>query len=136
MHREFIIYGDPVAKARPRVTRYGTYTPQKTVDYEKLVKFSYLKEYRGAKPIETATEIHLKIYMPIPKSTPKYKKKYKVKEETPHIKRPDFDNIIKSVVDGLNGLAYKDDNLLYKGSWEKLYSDNPRVEVSIKTKEC
>lgn len=132
MHREFIIYGDPVAKARPRAGRGGFYTPQKTVDYEKLVKFSYLKEYRSAKLITGATEMHLKIYMPIPKSTPKYKRKVMIKEETPHIKRPDFDNIIKAVVDGLNEVAYKDDNLLYKGSWEKWYSEDPRVEVLIK----
>lgn len=130
--RKFTVYGVPVAKARPRVTKWGTYTPKKTVDYEKLVKDSYLKKFKDKPLITGAVEIHFVIYMPIPKSTAKYKRKIKAKEKTPHIKRPDSGNIMKAVEDALNEVAYKDDNLLYKGSWEKLYSNKPRVEVLIK----
>lgn len=32
--RTFIIYGQPVAKGRPRLGKWGTYTPEKTVNYE------------------------------------------------------------------------------------------------------
>ena len=31
-----------MGKARPRVTRYGTYTPKKTKDYEEQVAQAYL----------------------------------------------------------------------------------------------
>ena len=39
------IPGEPVAKGRPRVTRYGTYTPEKTKNYETLVKELYFVEH-------------------------------------------------------------------------------------------
>lgn len=35
----FTIYGECVAKARPRFTQYGhVYTPAKTKEYERLIK--------------------------------------------------------------------------------------------------
>ena len=35
---EFIVPTAAIGKARPRVTRHGTYTPRKTRDYEELVR--------------------------------------------------------------------------------------------------
>ena len=35
----FTIDFPPTGKARPRVTRHGAYTPQKTKEYEELVKW-------------------------------------------------------------------------------------------------
>lgn len=34
----FKIPGEPVAKGRPRVTKFGVHTPEKTKNYETLVK--------------------------------------------------------------------------------------------------
>jgi tetratricopeptide (TPR) repeat protein len=38
----FTVDGEPQGKARPRVTRHGTYTPVKTKEYEKAVQW-YMK---------------------------------------------------------------------------------------------
>lgn len=65
----FVVYGEPVAKGRPRVTKWGAYTPEKTVRYEELVKFSYLQTERVRFIYGEALEILLDVYMPIPKST-------------------------------------------------------------------
>ena len=49
-------------------------------------------------------------------------------------KKPDVDNIIKIILDSLNGLAYKDDVQIVACTCQKLYvnDDNePRVEVKI-----
>jgi Holliday junction resolvase RusA-like endonuclease len=46
-------------------------------------------------------------------------------------KKPDADNILKAVLDALNGLAYNDDSQIVSARIEKLYSDNPRVEIVI-----
>ena len=49
-------------------------------------------------------------------------------------KKPDVDNIIKIILDSLNGLAYKDDAQIVARTCQKLYvnDDNePRVEVKI-----
>lgn len=50
-------------------------------------------------------------------------------------KKPDSDNIIKIVLDGLNKVAYHDDAQICKLSFEKKYSEIPRVEVKIKSLE-
>ena len=34
----FTVLGEPVGKARQRVTRFGTYTPEATTMYENLIK--------------------------------------------------------------------------------------------------
>ena len=47
------------------------------------------------------------------------------------IVKPDTDNYIKSTLDGLNGLLWKDDNQIVKIVAEKYYSDHPRVEIEV-----
>ena len=42
---QFFIPGKPTGKGRPRVCRNVTYTPQKTRDYETLVKQCYKQKY-------------------------------------------------------------------------------------------
>ena len=49
---DFTIPGQPVAKGRPRVGKWGAYTPEKTVNYENLVQFSFLDKYRNPKLLE------------------------------------------------------------------------------------
>ena len=46
--------------------------------------------------------------------------------------KPDIDNIEKSILDSLNGLAYEDDSQIISLYGEKRYSDIPRVELKIK----
>ena len=46
-------------------------------------------------------------------------------------KKPDFDNISKVIADSLNGIAYKDDAQIVSAIFQKYYSDEPRVEVTI-----
>ncbi len=53
----FTIPGEPVGKARPRITRQGiTYTPAKTVNYETLVKEMYYIKNEGRLPDEDCKE--------------------------------------------------------------------------------
>lgn len=54
----------------------------------------------------------------------------------PHIIRPDGDNLVKLVMDAMNGLVYKDDGQVYRSSFEKVYaSDKPAVGLTIVLKE-
>lgn len=45
--------------------------------------------------------------------------------------KPDIDNITKIVLDGLNGIAYKDDNQITKIEVKKIYSETSYIEVEI-----
>ena len=52
-------------------------------------------------------------------------------EISPTIK-PDTDNIAKSILDSLNGIAYKDDKQIIRLTVEKWYAEVPNVTVEIK----
>lgn len=127
---EFTVEGLPVAKGRPRVTRNGTYTPRKTKDYEKLVKYSFRNQYKG-QALQGALKIRIDFYMYIPKNTSKKRRKLKNDKEILPTKRPDFDNLTKSITDALNGLAFEDDKQIVEAHIYKYYSDVPRAEITI-----
>lgn len=76
-------------------------------------------------------KIDVTFYMPMPKSLSKKKRDAMV--DTPHIKRPDIDNLEKYILDCLTGCAIIDDSLVYDMHSRKLWSDNPRTELIIET---
>ena len=49
--------------------------------------------------------------------------------------KPDTDNIAKSILDALNGIAYKDDKQVVTLSVKKRYDEVPRVSVWIYEEE-
>lgn len=134
MRVSFNIPGPPRGKQRPRVVRKGkqvrTYTPKETVAYEKLVKACY-QEQVGKKILKIPVRAIVVFYFPIPKSTSKKRHELLSNEQTFHLKKPDLDNCLKCLLDGLNGVAYEDDSGIAEIIANKAYSDNPRVEVIL-----
>ena len=128
---KFFIPGNPVSKGRPKFAVRGgfarAYTPSKTRDYESIVAKYGLEAI--AKPLEGPLCVDLNFALPIPASTSK--KLAKTLLNTPHQKKPDLDNLIKSVTDGLNGIAYFDDSQIAELRARKIYSANPGVSVDI-----
>jgi len=129
----FEIPGAPQGKGRPRVTRGGkhTYTPQKTKDYENLVKHSFMAKCGNMAPIETDVKMSLYIVYSVTKSTSKKDRKLMLDGKIRPTKKPDIDNIIKAVADALNGLAYLDDKQIVELEAIKWYGENPMVKVMI-----
>lgn len=124
---KFTVLGEPKGKARVRVTRYGAYTPKATKDYEKMVRCAY-----KGKKYDTPLKVTVKAYFAIPKSTTKKAKAKMESGELKPTKKPDIDNILKIVLDALNGKAYADDKQVIQSEISKEYSNNPRIEVEIK----
>lgn len=130
----FVVPGVPVAKGRPKFRKAGkfiqTYTPTKTQKAEKFIADCF-KAY-GKKPPKKYDEIWLtcNFYMSIPKGTSK-KRTLEWNEKKGHTKRPDVDNLVKTVCDALNGVAFVDDSLITGMDVCKLYSTNPRTEIAI-----
>lgn len=129
----FTVPGDPIGKGRPRFVRGSgrTYTPEKTARYENLVRLAFIQEHPGLTPINSAVEINIRAYFQIPESWPKKRKTAALSGELLKVTKPDLDNIIKSITDGLNGVAWTDDVLIHAINASKDYSETPRVEVSI-----
>lgn len=127
---EFTVQGEPTAKGRPRITKWGAHTPEKTVLYENLIKTEY--RLANGEMHEGQLVMNIKAYFSIPKSASKKKHDQMVSGEIRPTKKPDADNILKVVADALNKIAYDDDSQIVKATISKYYSDLPRVEIEIK----
>lgn len=125
------IPGEPVSKGRPRMTKRGhTYTPKRTVDYERMVQTLFHAEH-GSPKLEGPIMIQLDLYFGIPKSRSKAARKRMQQGLERPCKRPDIDNCMKSVSDALNSIAYKDDSQIVAAVIQKFWSNEPRAVVTI-----
>jgi len=109
----FNVPGIPIPKARPRFTRYGhCFTPAKTENYEAQLKYCFLKAIgRIWKPLDCPVSLSIIASFIMPKSAPKADR---IARQRPKVTKPDLDNVIKSVCDGLNGLAWIDDSQIWQ----------------------
>jgi len=130
---EFTVYGKIQPKQRPRFMRRGnfiqTYTPEPTLKYQKLVADSYIEKYGDTK-LEGALIMEINAFFNVPKSYSK-KKRAELMGKPNTLHNGDIDNVAKSILDGLNGVAYEDDTIIYDLHIKKFYSDEERVEVKI-----
>ena len=132
MRIDFTVPGDPVGKERPRHTKTGhTYTPEKTKKYEYKVQSAYTDCMGGM--MDGPVMLDIIAYYQIPQSKSKKEREAMQAGQIRPTKKPDIDNVVKAVADGLNGLAYADDSQIVSVWAEKWYSNDPRVEVSIET---
>lgn len=133
---EFVVNGNPRGKGRPKFTRQGnfvnTYTDKETASYENLVRLSYLEAKQEKYIGNEALSVSIKIFQQIPKSISKKKANEMVCGNIKPTKKPDPDNVIKAILDGLNGVAFRDDSQIVHLDCDKYYSYEPRVEVIIK----
>ena len=131
------ILGKPIAKARPRLGKFGTYTPNKTVYYENLINYTFTQKYPNFKPCESEIRVKITAIFEVPKSYSKKKR-----ESLLHVTnlehsgagytyKPDIDNITKIILDSLNGLAYKDDSQVTCLVAFKEYGEQAKVIVEI-----
>lgn len=131
----FEIPGDPVAKARPRAAmvagRARLYTPAKTEKYEARVAVFGQQAMAGRAPLAGAVALSVTALFPIPPSWPKKRQAAARAGTEMHTKKPDADNCAKAVLDGLNGVVWKDDSQVVKLSIEKRYAEVPRVVVEV-----
>jgi len=125
------IPGEPKAKQRPKWFKHGTYTPEKTVSYESYIKELFATKYPEFMPKETALTLHIYAGLFMPKSTSKKKVDMMKLGIIKPIKKPDVDNLLKTVMDALEKLAYKNDSQIVRVVMDKDYSERPRLEITI-----
>lgn len=115
-----------------RVRRIGkhiaTYQPAKVVNFKRQVA-EYVTEDLKHETIPLFSgiplEVHFGFYFKPPKS-PKGSPVYK-------ITRPDIDNCGKALQDALTGILWADDSLIAVRHSFKLYSDTPKIRISVAT---
>jgi len=132
----FEVPGLPVPKARARVTRAGiTYTPQETLNYEAQVRVAYANAYPGRQPFAagTALVLQLEAFFPLPAGAPKrVRRQMEAGTTMPMTQRPDLDNLVKTVLDALNRVAWADDGQVAEITARKRRTVGaPRLSVCI-----
>ena len=116
------VEGEPVPKARPRMGKNTkrAYTPRKTKNAERMIRAAWIAE-NGAEPEEGPVQVFITFRYPPLARWAKWKKEQRIPKPT----RPDIDNLAKTVMDALNGIAYKDDNQVTWLSAKKCYTNEP-----------
>ena len=122
---DFIVDGKPKGKQRPRFSRISktVYTPNKTAKYEKQIAKAYTDSGGKCIPADCYVSVSVSAFFPIPKSYSKKKREDCLERILRPDKKPDIDNIIKAVLDGLNGVAYEDDKQVVEAIGRKYYTE-------------
>ena len=133
MRYEFEVIGKIVGKERPRVNMYSgmVYTPGKTKDYETLIQQSFKIKYKNFMQLEGRISVEIIEYLAIPKSAKKSEIPKMLNNEISPTKKPDVDNITKSVLDAMNNFVFKDDNQVSKVAVEKRYGNVEKIVVKV-----
>lgn len=127
------IPGPPTPKGRPRFTRQGrAYTPAKTKTYEDEVAMLGKAAMKGQEPFRTPVAVYVRATFLTPASYSKTRTDACLAGYEQHIKRPDLDNIVKAITDGLNGVVYHDDSQIVVLHATKMYGTAAMVEVTVK----
>jgi Holliday junction resolvase RusA-like endonuclease len=91
-----------------------------------------MEEYANEEKFQGALILTAVFFFPIPKSYSKARKERIKKEKEYFVKSPDLDNLMKSIADALNAIAYEDDKQIFEAHIVKKYTEgNPRAEVLI-----
>lgn len=140
---QLTILGEPEAKQRPRYSNRGgfvkTYTPEKTRNYEAVIRHEYSEKY-GKLMFDRDEPITLVLnaYFGLAKSDFGKKglnKSGREKMEMGYcITHKDLDNTIKIVLDALNSICYVDDKQVVVVNACKFWTmDTPRVEIILES---
>ena len=127
-----------LAKSRPnqsatdksRSTRKGLNASESTQSLDKLIS----RNGSGSYQLESnlPLEISILALYPVPKYVSRKTKDLMLNSRLFPTKKPDADNIIKVILDALNGVAYRDDAQICRVYIEKMYAEIPETKVLIK----
>ena len=123
---DFIVDGKPQGKQRPRFSRISktVYTPTKTEKYEKAIAKAYIDADGKCIPSDCYVSVNVSAFFPVPKSYSKKKREDCLERILRPDKKPDMDNILKVVLDGLNRVAYEDDKQVVELIGRKYYTES------------
>ena len=123
------IPGQPYAKKRPRFSRKSgrAYDPAENVSFERTV--GTLARAEIAEPLTGPVRVAVAATFCPP---PSWSKKRRAEALTrPHCQKPDSDNVLKAVLDGLNRIAFADDAQVAEIYIEKRWGHEARTTVQV-----
>lgn len=131
----FTIPGEPRGKGRPRASRFKggvrLYTDAKTAGYEGLIAYAAQQALAGRPPLDGPLVVTVLVRLAPTASTSKKDRAAMLAGDLLPTKKPDLDNIVKAVLDGCNGVAFRDDALVCWINAGKVYAPTAGVDVIV-----
>lgn len=126
--------GEPVGKGRPRLGKHGrVYTPDRTRNAERAVGLAWWAPMIG-EGIPVAVKVTAFYRRPLDHLRSNGELTAKGQRLPVPMRTPDLDNVVKLVLDGLNGIAFADDKQVQSIEalryWER--GDGPGVLVQVR----
>jgi Holliday junction resolvase RusA-like endonuclease len=116
-----------------RMTTRGKYVKdnaKRYLNYKSIIYSEVLSQLNGVyAPMDEAIGISIVFHMPIPASWSKKKKVEAVGKFC--TTKPDVDNLLKGLLDALNGLLWVDDNRIVAVDVRKEYAEIPGIDFSF-----
>ena len=130
------IDGKPVAKGRGRIGKLADgratiFTPTATRQNENLIKMAAMEAMGDRDPIEGAVEVFVHVYLAYPNASKKKLAEMVAGRIRPCTK-PDIDNYVKSALDGINTIVFKDDNQVVSLHAHKVYRSKPSMRIEVR----
>lgn len=139
----FTVPGRAVAKGRPRMWvnpktgRPVAYTPKNTADYENRVRLTAQAAIEdrgdGCYPLTGPIYLRCTFIRVVQKAKSKTFRAEALAGLHRPTQRPDVSNLVKSVEDALDGVAWVDDGQVVVSVGEKCYGEQEETIVSVST---
>lgn len=138
MQFTFRVEGEVKGKMRPKATMRGgftrVYTPKAQVQNENWIRLEYQRKAEkekfagfGANPIK----VGIYYYKRMPKGMPKKKRAEALATRLKPTTKQDLDNVVKTVLDALNGIAYDDDSQVVEINAFKNFAETDHTDVIL-----
>lgn len=133
----FEVLGTPVPQHRPRFSRAGKFVRTYNVKEDNTYREKLYWEAKKAikRPIERgiALRVDIEVFRALPASLPQSKRDLAALGVLQPATRPDIDNYLKQIFDGLNGIVWEDDGQIVTVTASKWYSDRPGIRVRVRS---
>ena len=131
----FMVPGKAIGKGRMRLsTMHGfarMHPTDQTINYESLVAMSAQQAMQGRDLITGPVLVEMKIVVGVAASWSQKKRAAALAGDVLPTKKPDIDNVEKSVFDGMNGVVWVDDVQVVNVSKSKRFGETPGVLVRV-----
>lgn len=131
----FEVPGEPRGQGRPRLNKHtGTiHKDSESRAYEQKIVAYYRKALGAFRWPDTGfVAVEVTAVYPIPKGSSKAAVAGMQSGKILPSRKPDIDNVLKAVLDALNGVAYKDDSRVVAVCARKIYGLEPKLVIEMK----
>jgi Holliday junction resolvase RusA-like endonuclease len=124
-----VIHGKPFGKQRPKFSRkFGrAYTPAETVRFETHVAQVAAENF----PAPLTGPVRITVSAEFEPSASWSKRKKAEHMGRAHVQKPDLDNIVKAISDGLNRVAFADDSQIAEMVIQKRWGVEAKTIVMV-----